>query len=73
MQKCKNRSLVENLELFVEMSDDSYLSDAVNALTIQKGIVFLTFLTPLVTRTQLDRPKIKGPLKRVYTLRGKIF
>ena len=27
----------------IEMSDDSYLSDAVNALTIQKGIVFLTF------------------------------
>ena len=36
-----------------------------NVLTIKNGITFLTSLESLVTRTQLDRPKIKGPLKRV--------
>ena len=43
MQKCKNRSFfLENLELFVksiEMSDDSYPSDAVNVLTIQNELL----------------------------------
>ena len=43
-----------------ELSDDSYPSDAVNVLTIQHGITFLTTLTPLVTRIQLARPKIKA-------------
>ena len=39
------------------MSDDIYSSDAVNVLTIQNGITFLTSLTSLVTRIQLARPK----------------
>ena len=68
MLKCKNRSLVENLEFFlkiIEMLDDSYPS---NPLLIQNGITFFTSLTSLVTRTQLARLKIKGPLKRVDTL-----
>ena len=55
------------------MSDNSYSSDAVNVLTIQNGITFLTSLMSLVTRTQLDWPKIKGLLKHVDTLFGKIF
>ena len=41
------------------MSDDSYPSDAVNVLTMQNGITFLTSLTSLVTRTQLDRSKTR--------------
>ena len=50
------------------MSDDTYPSNAVNVLTIQNGITFLTSLTSLVTRTPLARAKIKGPVKRVGTL-----
>ena len=70
-RKCKNRSLVEKVELLVksiEMSDDSYSLDVVNVLTIQNGITFLISLMSLVTRTQLDRPKIKGALKCLDTL-----
>ena len=51
MQKCKNRSLVENLELFDKL-DDSYPSDPMNVLTIQYGITFLNSLMSLVTTTQ---------------------
>ena len=71
VQKCKNRSLVEDIELFVksiEISDDIYPWDAVNIRTIQNGSSFFTSLTSLVTRTQLARPKVKGPLRRVGTL-----
>ena len=48
--------------VFIEMLDNSYKypSDAVNVLTIQNRITFLTSLTSLVTRTQLAQPKIKG-------------
>ena len=45
------------------MSDNSYPSDAVNVLAIQNGIAhtLMTSLTSLVSRTQLARPKTKGP------------